>query len=100
MILKQYILLNLRDYPIYLFFVVTIAFIWAYRRGDFILKDKPIKPKKHDYPQHSIVRQGLDVVIKAIGEIICNTRKIIASIRLVFQLNISKNTISKLLGVL
>jgi hypothetical protein len=83
-----------------LFFVVTIAFIWAYRQGDFILIDKPIKLKKHGYPQHSIVRQGLDVVTKAISEIARNTRKIIASIRLVFKLNISKNTMSKLLGVL
>ena len=29
-----------------LFFVVTIAFIWAYRQGDFLMMDKPIKTKK------------------------------------------------------
>ena len=83
-----------------LFFVVSIAFVWAYRQGDFIVKNKPIKLKNHGYPHHSIVRHGLDVVTKAISEIICNSRKIIASIRLVFKLNISKNTMSKLLGVL
>ena len=83
-----------------LFFVVSIAFVWAYRQSDFVVKNKPIKLKNHGYPQHSIVRHGLDVVTKAISEIVCNSRKIIASIRLVFKLNISKNTASKLLGVL
>ena len=83
-----------------LFFVVSIAFVWAYRQGDFVVKNKPIKLKNHGYPQHSIVRHGLDVVTKAISEIVCNSRKIIASIRLVFKLNISKNTTAKLLGVL
>ena len=83
-----------------LFFVVSIAFVWAYRQGDFIVKNKPVKLKNHGYPQHSIVRHGLDVVTKAISEIVCNSRKIIASIRLVFKLNISKNTTAKLLGVL
>ena len=83
-----------------LFFVVSIAFVWAYRQGDFVVKNKPAKLKNHGYPQHSIVRHGLDVVTKAISEIVCNSRKIIASIRLVFKLNTSKNTTSKLLGVL
>ena len=54
-----------------LFFVVTIAFIWAYRQGDLILMYKPIKLKKHGYPQHSIIRQGLNVITKSISEIVC-----------------------------
>ena len=71
-----------------LFFVVSIAFVWAYRQGDFVVKNnKPIKLKNHGYPQHSIVRHGLDVLTKAISEIVCNSRKIIASIRLVFKAN-------------
>ena len=44
-----------------LFYVVSIAFVWAYRQGDFVVKNKPIKLKNHGYPQHSIVRHGLDV---------------------------------------
>jgi len=60
-----------------------------------MFNDKPIKLKNYGYPQHSIVRHGLDVVAKAISEIVCNSCKIIVSIRLVCKLNISTNTVSK-----
>ena len=60
-----------------LFLVVTIAFVWAYRQSRF-LKNKPVKLKNHGYPQHSIVRHGMDVVTKAISEVVCNSRTTIA----------------------
>ena len=85
-----------------LFFIVSIAFIWAYRQGDICLAKGwvPLKPKKHGYAQHSIVRTGINIIAKAISEILINPKKIIASIRLIFKRNITKIDQQKYLGVL
>ncbi|MFZ9035396.1 MAG: IS4 family transposase [Francisellaceae bacterium] len=85
-----------------LFFVVSIAFIWGYRQGDIIVAAKPhlLKPKKHGYPQHSIVRIGIDAITKAISLITIKPRNIIASMRMVFKQSSSKAGIQKWLSVL
>ncbi|WP_203250292.1 IS4 family transposase [Cysteiniphilum marinum] len=83
-----------------LLFVLTIAFIWAYRQGDILLKDQPRKLKKHGYPQYSIVRIGVDFIIKAISEITINPRKILSSIRMVFKPKALKITLNDSGGVL
>ena len=72
-----------------LLFVLTIAFIWAYRQGDIILKAHPVKEKKHGFRQHSIVRYGIDFVSKALAVMALNITTIIASIRMVFQIKIT-----------
>lgn len=83
-----------------LLFVLSIALIWAYRQGDLILKARPLKVKKHGFPQHSIVRVGIDFISKALSEIVLSATKIMASIRMVFQLKITPFMREKLLGVL
>ncbi len=83
-----------------LLFVLSIAFVWAYRQGDILLKDQPRKLKKHGYPQYSIVRIGVNFIIKALSEILINPRKILNSIRMVFKPKVLKITYESLRGVL
>jgi len=54
-----------------LFFILTLAFIWAYQAGIFRAIDKPIKTKKHGRKSHCLFRYGLEILRKAI---INNTR--------------------------
>jgi transposase len=85
-----------------LFFLTSIAFIWAYRQGDIALTKKLLafKPKKHGYAQCSIVRAGLDIIAKAISEMLTKPKKIIASLRLIFRRNISQAEERRYLGVM
>lgn len=43
-----------------LFFVLTIAFCWAYRVGDIIAEEKIVRVKSHGRPAKSLFRRGLD----------------------------------------
>ncbi len=85
-----------------LFFIVSIAFIWAYRQGDICLSAKTIrlKPKKHGYAQCSIVRAGMDIIAKAISEMLLKPKKILASLRLIFKRNLTEKEKLEYLGVL
>jgi hypothetical protein len=49
-----------------LFFVLTLAFIWAYQAGMFRSIDTPIKTKKHGRKSHCLFRYGLEILRKAI----------------------------------
>lgn len=65
--------------------VLSIAFIWAYRQGEIILKETPLKPKKHGFPQHSIIRVGIDFIARAMVKITINPKLILESMRNVFD---------------
>ena len=83
-----------------LLFILTLAFIWAYRQGDMLMRVYPEKIKNHGFPQHSIVRKGMDFISKSIAEAMLNSCKIMASIRLIFELRLTKVQMAKLLSVL
>lgn len=50
-------------------FVLALAFCWAYRMGEFKLKEAPIKRKAHGRNAKSIFRYGLDLIRRAIWRI-------------------------------
>ena len=61
----------------------------------------PLKPyTKFDNNSCSIVRAGLDIIAKAISEMLTKPKKIIASLRLVFRRNISQAEERRYLGVM
>jgi hypothetical protein len=43
-----------------LFALLTIALCWAYRTGQWLTEQKPIKIKKHGRKQASVFRYGFD----------------------------------------
>ena len=45
-----------------LFALLTIALCWAYKTGEWLSKDKPIKIKKHGRKSQSTFRYGLDYI--------------------------------------
>lgn len=47
-----------------LMFVLSLAFIWAYRQGEIINDQKKMTIKKHGYPAKSIFRVGLEYLGK------------------------------------
>ena len=49
-----------------LFFILTLAFIWAYQAGIFRAVDKPIKIKKHGRQSYCLFRYGFEILRKGI----------------------------------
>ncbi len=43
-----------------LFALLTVAFIWSYRMGQWLIEKKPIRKLKHGRLAHSVFRHGLD----------------------------------------
>lgn len=67
-----------------LMFVLTIAFIWAYRQGEIVVEKKSRRLKKHGYPEKSLFKIGLEEIKQKLFNCICSTREIIQAIRTVF----------------
>ncbi|WP_119327605.1 IS4 family transposase [Cysteiniphilum halobium] len=81
-------------------FILTLALVWSYRQGDMLMEIYPEKLKNHGFPQRSIVRKGMNFISKSLSEVVISTSKIIASIKLVFELKLTKIQTEKLLSVL
>ena len=85
-----------------LFFVVSIAFVLAYKTGELLVKIAPEKrkPKKHGYCQNSLPRIGMDEIFKAILSICKCSKKIIALIKLAFNSFLPPSEYDKCIEVL
>ena len=55
-------------------FILVIAFCWAYRIGELLIKEKPTLVKKHGRKAKSIFREGLDLIQQAILRIATNAQ--------------------------
>lgn len=58
-----------------LFFVLAIAFCWAYRTGELAAQLKPIKVKSHGRKARSLFREGLNLIRRAIFRIAIDLKK-------------------------
>ena len=85
-----------------LFFVVSIAFVLAYRMGELLVKVNPEKRKlkKHGYYQNSLLRIGMDEIFNAILSIYKCAKKIIALIKLSFNRSLLPTEYDKCIEVL
>ncbi len=54
-----------------LFVLLSIAFCWAHKTGEWRHEVEPIKIKKHGRPAVSLFRYGLDYIAEAITKVFC-----------------------------
>jgi hypothetical protein len=77
--------LNKLDRVSNLMFVLTIAFIWAYRQGEITAQAKPPTLKKHGYVSKSLYRLGLETISNALFKMIKSPSCIIQLIEKLFR---------------
>lgn len=80
-----------------LFFIVSIAFILAYKTGELLVKITTEKRiiKKHGYYQNSIPRIGMDEIFSAVLSVFKCSKKLISLIKLAFSSSLSANEYDK-----
>ena len=85
-----------------LFFVVSIAFVLAYKTGELLVNITPEKRKlkKHGYSQNSLPRIGMDEIFNSIISTCRCSKKIIALIKLVFNSSLSASEYDKCIEVI
>ena len=76
-----------------LFSVMSIAFVWAYKLGDYIKEKKPIHRKNHGRRIRTVMRTGLMHLKNVISNIRHKFSEFKAIIHLVFMGDISKKTL-------
>ena len=74
-----------------LMFVLSLAFIWAYRQGEMINDNKKIQIKKHGYPAKSIFRIGLEYLAKKLFNLISTMTVFCIELRALFRPHDAKN---------
>tara|TARA_B100000674_G_scaffold445321_1_gene411524 strand:+ start:102 stop:1226 length:1125 start_codon:yes stop_codon:yes gene_type:complete len=85
-----------------LFFIVSIAFILAYKTGELLVKLQPGKRiiKKHGYHQNSIPRIGMDEIFSAVLSVFKSAKRLVALIKLAFNSFLSVNEYDKCIAAL
>ena len=83
-----------------LFFIVSIAFILAYKTGGLLVKLQLKKRiiKKHGYYQNSIPRIGMDEIFSAVLSVFKSSKRLVALIKLAFNSSLSINEYEKCIG--
>ena len=85
-----------------LFFILSIAFILAYKTGELLVKIIPKKRiiKKHGYHQNSIPRIGMDEIFRAVLSVFKCSKRLVSLIKLAFTSSLSENEYDKCIEVL
>lgn len=85
-----------------LLFIVSVAFILAYKTGELLVKISPEKRiiKKHGYHQNSIPRIGMDEIFSAVLSVFKCSKRLVSLIKLAFASSLSANEYDKCMEVL